>query len=104
MHAVTKIRPKPEGPNATATLANWNASLAALRYSRACRSFEIPDFESNPSFVSRALLEVSGDEVQEGEDSQCNSLFYDTVVILTDHGLKLNSDITGLFQILISQF
>jgi hypothetical protein len=66
MHAVKEIRSRPERSNGKATLANSSASLAALQYSRACRNFEIPDFESNTSFVSRALPDVSGDASQEG--------------------------------------
>jgi hypothetical protein len=48
-----------ETSNAKATLANRYASLAALRYSCACRNFERPDFCSRPPFISRALMCVS---------------------------------------------
>jgi hypothetical protein len=49
------------------TLAKLYASLAALRYSRACRSFDMPDFESKPTFISLALLDVRSDEIKERE-------------------------------------
>ena len=75
------IRNPLERSNAKVTLANRYASRAALRYSRALRNFEKPDVESNPTFISLALLEVSGDALLEREVLQGDSLLDNFAVI-----------------------
>jgi hypothetical protein len=84
MHPVIgQIRHTIQNVMRNATLAYRYAFLAALRYSLACRNFEKkPGFESNPTFISWALPNVSSDALQEleGDISQGNSLL-DGVVI-----------------------
>jgi len=85
------------------TLANWHASLAALRYSRACLNLGIPHFESNPNFTSSALPKVSNGARQGGEASQENSLLYDLMVIFADNESKSIGYFTSPFQLSIAQ-
>jgi hypothetical protein len=84
MHPVIgQIRHTMQNIVRKATLAYRYASLAALRYSLACRNFEkMPGFESNPTFISLALPNVSSDALQEltGDILQGNSLFDGVVV------------------------
>ena len=80
------------------TLANSHASLAALQNSRACLNFEIPHFESSPSFTSSALTKVSNGARQGRRVSQGNSLFYDLAVALRNHAFEIISYFTSTFQ------
>ena len=84
------------------TLANWHASLAALQNSRACLTFEIPHFESSPSFTSSALPKVSDGARQGGMASQGNSLFYNLTVTTADNGFKIIGYFASPFQLSIA--
>ena len=80
------------------------ASLQALRYPRACLSLEIPDFESSPSFISRALPDVSSDAPEKEEVSQGNLIFDGPLVVFCDHGSEFVRYITGQLQLVIAPF
>jgi hypothetical protein len=52
--------------HAKVTLASRYTFLANLWYFRAWKNFGIPDLVSSLIFISRALLDVSGDAIQGG--------------------------------------
>jgi hypothetical protein len=51
------------------TFESLNAFVAARRYSRDCRKFAKPTFDSSQDFVSLALLSVSNDNYRRDEVS-----------------------------------
>lgn len=84
------------------TLAYLCASLAALRYSRACRNFEIPDLQTSPSFISQALLDVSSGAPHEEKVSPANFLSDNCQIIICDHVSEFVHHLTGSIQLVIA--
>jgi hypothetical protein len=81
--------------NAKTTLADKYASLEALRYTRACLNFEIPDLVSSTFFFSRALPNVNNEAPQREEVSQDNLIFDGSLVTFCDHGFECVRYFTG---------
>ena len=73
------------------------ASLQALRYPRACLSLEIPDLESSPSFISRALPDVSALAAMHLRKKRSHRVILSSMVLLS------SSAITDLNLFVISR-
>lgn len=81
-----------ERSHAKATLTCRYTPLATLWYSRAWRNFRIPDLVFSPTFISRALSDVSSDTFQGEEDSQGNFIFDYFEVIFRGDGSDFARD------------
>ena len=72
------------------TFESLNAFVAARRYSRECRNFAKPTFDSSQDFVSLALQSVSNDNFRRDEVSLSDRVPEGFAVFGINRRLKFN--------------